>query len=90
MCAYALRFLLIHLTYLSAYSVIGLRLASRVTHDSLARDGRGARKISRERVSCWVPARFGVLETIVSAHPGKRDGIHDVHFNRFTKALTLK
>jgi len=55
--ANALLFLfLIYFIYLSAYSVIGLRLASRDTHYFLARDGRGVRKIDRKCFSFWIPA----------------------------------
>jgi len=71
-CANVLLFLfLIHFIYLSAYSVIGLRLASRDTHYFLARDGCGVRKIGRKCISYWIPAWFGVLETIVSTHSSR-------------------
>lgn len=88
--SYSISPLLIHLAYFSAYSIIGLRLASRDTHDSMARIGHGTWKIDRKYVSCWVPTRFGVLETIVSAYSGKCKSIISILVRHFNKARVVK
>lgn len=48
-----------------------LRLASRDTHDIVARVRRGDGETSGMHGTCGIPTRLGVLETVVSAHSSK-------------------